>query len=260
MKVQKHILCLFVGLLMTPSANLFAQTATQEKVDAKTVIANCIEASGGEMAHKEIESVAVKATMSVAAMGMEGKMYTAQKGTNSYSKVDIPNFGTEVSGHDGETVWKLSDMTGPEIIDDERRAMTLRTSKLHPLLTLEEDNESVEYGGEEEFNGEDCHVIVLKNGDEDPMYYYFSVESSLQVGSKITMVDPNQGKLEIVTKLADFKEIAGIQVAHSSTQELPMGISMVTTIDSYEVNSEIDESVFAIPDEIKELMNEKDDK
>lgn len=259
MKFQKHILSLMVGLLMVPSASLFAQaTATQEKIDHKTVIANFIEATGGEMAHKAVESIVVNATMSVAAMNMEGKMYTAQNATHSYSKVDIPAFGSEATGHDGTTVWKVSDMTGPEIIDDARKDMTLRTSKLNTMLTLEEDNESVEYGGTEEFNGEECHVIVLKNGEEEPAYYYFSVESSLQMGTKITVVDPNQGAMEIVTKLSDYKEVAGVKIPHSSTADLPMGISMVTVIDSYEVNAEIDAKLFEFPEEIKELMNEKE--
>jgi hypothetical protein len=261
MKFRKHILGLVVGCLLLPTSGLFAQaTAVQEDIDYKTVIADFLEATGGEEAHKAIESVTIKGTMSIPNMGMEGKMLTVQDAKHSFTKIEMPGIGTELDGHNSETVWKVSEMNGPEVIDDERKPMLLRLSKLNGMLSLEDDYESIECTGTEEFNGEECYVLVMKNEGEDPIYSYFSVGSKLQVGSKMTIVDPAQGKMEIVSKISDYKEVGGVKVAHTTTADLPIGISLVTEIESYEMNGEIDKSLFELPEEIQELLKEKEDK
>lgn len=257
MKFRIQMMALAAALLVFPASGLLAQaTAVQENIDYKTVIANYIEATGGESAHKEIKTVSVKGTLSIPAAGLEGALFSVQDEGHSYTKIELPGIGSELVGHDGETVWKVSDMTGPEIIDDNRRDLMLLQSKMSPMLSVEDDYDSVECTGTEEFGGEPCYVLKLQKGDHDPMYYYFSVDSSLMVGSKITQVDPMQGKMEIVSKMSDYKEVGGIKVPHSTTAELPMGISMVTEIESYDVNGKVDEKLFELPDEIKELKED----
>jgi len=258
MKIQTRFAALMVAMLVMPTSGLLAQgTAVQENIDYKTVISDYLEATGGEEAHKAIKSIKATGTMGIPEANIEGKLVSVQDEKHSYTKIELPGLGTEMAGRDGDLLWKVSDMTGPEIIDDERKPMMLRQAKMSPMLSVDEDYDSVECTGTEEFNGETCYVLVMKVEGEDPTYSYFSVESKLQVGGKMTLVDPAQGKMEIVSKISDYKEVGGVKFAHTTAALLPIGMTMMTKIETMEVNSDIDKELFQLPEEIKELKDDK---
>jgi len=258
MKLNHYLSALIVALVTLPASGLFAQeTAVQENIDYKTIIADYIEATGGETAHKAITSITAKGTMSIPAAGVEGKVLTVASDGKGYMKISLGGLGDTIIGCDGDTVWKISDITGAEIIEGEPRDQMLRQMAVSPLLSIEKNYDSIECTGTEEFAGEQCYVGVMKKGDQAPEYNYFSVESRLLLGGRMTQSDPMVGKMEIVSKQSDYKEVSGVKMSHSTTIELPTGMSMITEIETYEANGEIDKSLFEIPDAIKELKEDK---
>ena len=246
-----------VALFVVPFASLFAQeSAVQENIDYKPIIADYFKVTGGEEAHKNLKSITAKGTLSIPAAGIEGDVFLAQSGVKAYMKMDMAGIGQQLVGHDGETVWQISEMTGPEIIEGERRDQIIRQMAISPLLDVEKKYDSIECTGTEKFAGEDCYVVVMKHGDQEPVYNYFSVESKLLLGSKMTQSDPMMGKMEIISKQTDYKEVAGVKMSHATTVELPQGMQMITEIETFEANGKIDEKLFELPEEIKELKED----
>ena len=76
----------------------------------------------------------------------------------------------------------------------------------------------------------------------------------------MTTADPTIGKMEIITKASDYKDVDGVKMSHVSTVELPQGMQMITKIGSYKVNGDVKKELFDLPEEIKALKAKDDDK
>ncbi len=248
-----------LGIMMTlPLVGLAVaqDTATQEKVDYKKVIADYIEATGGEAAHKKIKSISAKGTISIPSAGLEGEVQMSQIADKARMEMEIAGIGKQQVGYDGDTVWQVSQMTGSEILEGERRKQVIRDMALSPMLEIEKLYDSIECTGVEKFNDKDCYVLVMKSGDDEPVYNYFAVDSKLLAGTKTTVSDPNIGKMEVVTKVSDYADFDGVKMSKVSTVELPQGMQMVTKMDEIKVNGDIDNKLFDLPAEIEELKEE----
>lgn len=252
---------LFTLLAVVIVAPTFAQeTATKEKVDYKKVIADYIKATGGEAAHKNIKSISGKGKISIPAAGLEGDFEMSQLPDKAYTKMAIPGIGDTLVGYDGETAWQINQMTGPEILEGDRRNQLVRQMSLSPMLEVDDIYDSVECTGVEEFAGEDCYVLVMKAEDSEPVYNYFSVDSKLLMGNKMTTADPTMGKMVVITKAGDYKDVDGVKMSHLSTVELPQGMQMITKIDNYKINGDVKKDLFDLPEDIKALKDKSDDK
>ncbi len=257
MKFRNYLTSLVVACLAMPLIQAGAQdTAVQEKVDYKTVVSDYIKATGGEAAHRNIKSISAKGTIAIPAAGLEGDVEMSQTEKKSYMKVTMAAIGEQLVGHDGETVWQLSQMTGPEILEGERREQILLQMALSPMMDIEKRYDTIECTGEEEFAGEPCYVVKMQKGDSEPLYNYFSVESKFLVGNKMTTSDPMMGKMEIVSKQSDYKEVAGVLMSHSTTVELPTGVQMITELTDIDINGKVDEKLFELPEDIQKLKKE----
>ena len=107
----------FAALAFSVSLLHGQETAVQEKIDYKTVIANYLEATGGVDAHKGLTSVTSKGSMSIPNAGMEGKIESAQTADKALIKITLAGMGEQIVGRNGDTVWQISQMTGPEILE-----------------------------------------------------------------------------------------------------------------------------------------------
>ncbi len=260
----KHLMSLLaVTLLVTPTI-LAQESATQDPpkqegsgtVDYKEVIEDYLEATGGKMAYENITSLYTVATMSSEALGISGKVTITQSGGKSLMKMDMAAIGETMQGFDGTTAWRTSEMQGPAILEGEEREQMVNQFVVSPYLNLEKRFETIECTGTEKFNGENCHVIEMKNKDQKPIVTYFSIESKLIVGTKMMQVS-DFGEIEIVTKIGDYKEVDGIKFAHTTTVELPQGMGeMISETEEIKVNLKVDNSVFELPEDIKDLIDE----
>ncbi len=242
--------------LLTVAALTVAHSAAQDIPDYKTVIADYIEATGGKTAHESIESLVAKGNISLAEAGIEGEMTITQAGNKGVMKMTMAGIGEQRMGFDGETAWSISEMTGPEIIEGEQRDQMVMQMNLAPMLNIDKLFDSVKCTGVEEFNGEDCYVIEAKKEGQEPVFHYFSVESKLHTGTLMTAANP-MGKMEVVSKLSDYRDVGGVKMPFHTAAELPQGMTLETTMESIEANTKIDDSQFALPKEIEELKKDE---
>ena len=247
--------CLSVLSLLLIGCLSASPGIAQDVPDAKTVIADYIEATGGKMAHQGIESLIAKGSISIAEAGIEGEMSITQTDGKGLMTMSMAGIGEQRMGFDGETAWTISEMTGPEIIEGEQRDQMIMQMNMSPMLNIEKMFDKVECTGVEEFNGEDCYVIEANKEGQETVYHYFSVESKLHTGTLMTAVS-QMGKMEIVSKLSDYRDVGGVKMPHKTAAELPQGMTLETNIESMEANSEIDDAIFELPEEIKELKDE----
>ena len=246
-----------IGLLQITTVQAQETAVADKQTDApdyKVVIGDFLEATGGEMAHGEIKAMVTKGTISLPEAGIEGEMTITQMDNKGLMVMSMAGIGEQRTGFDGETAWQISEMTGPEILEGEQRDQMVSQMNVSPFLNIDEIYENVECTGMEDFNGEDCYVVKVSNDDQEPIYHYFSVESKLHTGTKMVAVS-QMGSFEIVTRLSDYREVGGVKMPFLTTAELPQGMTMETKMETMEVNPDLDDSVFALPDEIEEIKN-----
>lgn len=259
MKSLKTITCSLMLLMLLPIASVMAQaTATKDKpaaeaMDHTTVINDYFEAIGSEKAVKAIETLVIKGKIEIEAAGLEGEFTTQQRAPNKVIMVmDLPGVGEQKQGYDGETAWQVSQMTGPQVMEGVQRDQFINSTAISTFSDLDKKYDSVKLGEREEFNGEACNVVVFSKKDQEDSYHYFSVDSKLHIGSKMTQESP-MGAMEIVSKIGEYKEVKGVKWAHFTAAELPNGMTLVTKIVSIEPGAEVADSTFDLPEEIKEI-------
>ncbi len=217
------------------------------------VLEKYFEAIGGKEQYSGVKSMTVNGEISIPEQGVNGKFTIVQQAPNKMRMdMNFEGIGEQSFGHDGDTAWQISAIQGAEILEGEQAEQFAMQAEVTPFLDLDKKFKSVKCTGKEDFDDKSCYVIVVKNPDRDPITHYFSVDSGLHVGTKLTQVSA-MGKLEVVNKIGDYKDVDGLKVSHKSTAELPIGMTVVTSIKSIKIDGDIADSKFDLPDEIKEL-------
>ena len=159
---------------------------------------------------------------------------------------------TGVQAYDGETAWMhfpFMGQTAPELMSEEDTEQTAETANFEgPLFNWKEKGNEVEYVGMEEVEGTETYKIKVTFPSGNVSHFFLDTEYGLEImdSAKRSMMG---NEVEVDTIWGDYKETAGLVMPHSREQRMagaPGG--QVFTIDEYEVNVEIDDGVFAMPE------------
>jgi hypothetical protein len=126
---------------------------------------------------------------------------------------------------------------------------TVNWRKLYP---------KVENAGIESIDGEDCYKVVMTPAEGQPMIGYYQKKSGLQV--KVTTVSTTQmGDIPVELIASDYKDFGGILEPAKVTQKTgPQEFTI--TLDSVEVNPAIPPARFALPAEVRKLVDKAEGK
>ena len=211
---------------------------------AEEVIAAHIQAIGGEEKYSSLHSLKAEGEISV--QGMSGTITTLNKDDKILVETNMQGMGTQQEGVNGEVAWR--NMMGQVMVLEGKQAEQLKEeTDLTPLLDLESKYTLVECVGKEEFNDEECYVLVFKKTDSESRQY-FSVTTGLQTGVQMERELPNIGTVEFTIFLHDYRDIDGLKFSH--TQKIDLDIAaMKVKLETIELNPELDDSLFDIPTE-----------
>lgn len=248
--VRSTLLC---GLAVAISSSTVFAQATATLPEAKDVIARYVKASGGAEAFKNIKSRVVKGKMMIKEAGIGGNILTmSKKGGDSYTEVEIQGVGTEKQGSKDGTYWSQSQFTGSRILAGTEREQLVKENDFESDLHPEKYYSAMKVTGIEKVGDEDCHVVEKTKKDGDKQTDYYSVKTGLAVKSVNPVTTP-LGKMEIVTLVSDYRKVGDLLVSFKSEQALPNNMTQVITIESVEVNVDVDESKFELPEDIKKM-------
>jgi hypothetical protein len=107
--------------------------------------------------------------------------------------------------------------------------------------------------GIEAIDGKDCYRLVLTPKSGNPVTRWYDKESGLLLKTRIKAKTP-MGEIEADSVLSDYRKEGEILLPHKLVQHAAT-LEIATTIESVKYNSEIPKERFALPDEIKALLN-----
>lgn len=189
---------------------------------------------------KEHGTYRATGTMRYHQSGVEGTyVYQARLDPPAYRvDTDFGLFGQFSVGCDGETGWSFSALGGfsPMSGVSLRQAM-----ESHPSVLSGDWSEvfdTITISKDEKFDGRPTHVAVLKKDDLPSRTINVDAETGRVVRMRHTLVE-GQVRLPVVTTFLDFREVRGVSIAHTVTEEHEMSGRTTTKIAKVEVGVQL---------------------
>ncbi|MBL8764449.1 MAG: hypothetical protein JNM07_09295 [Phycisphaerae bacterium] len=222
---------------------------------AEKVMERFIEVTGGRENYAKLKTRIVKGTFEMPAMNMKGQTtMTVGDGGRMLMVMDLPGFGVQKTGSDGTTVWDMNPMMGPRIITGPERDMMVRSSTLSEALDWKAFYTKVECVTVQDVNGKPCYEVHATDKEGRVTKTFYGKESGLAVKASATM--PSQmGEMQVDMSIEDYKDVGGVLLPHKITQTM-MGQQIVMATEKIEANPTIPDETFALPPEIKKLLEQ----
>lgn len=221
---------------------------------AESVLDRYVQVTGGKQAYEKRRTEIAHGTVELPALGIKGSMtrYAAQPDKYYYT-VDIQAIGKMETGVNGPVAWENSALLGPRLKTGVERAEAIREGRMNSTLDWRELYPKVENAGIETIDGEECYKVVMTPAEGQPIIGYYQKKSGLQV--KLTTVASTQmGDIPVELIASDYKNFGGILEPAKVTQKTgPQELTI--TLDSVEVNPAIPPERFALPDEVRQLVD-----
>lgn len=257
---MKKIAILFTALLVAGFSTANAQTADE-------ILDTYFENIGGKEAWRAVTGMRMKAKLTQGGMEIPIEIVQLKNG----KQMTVITFqGKEIKQNvfDGEVLWGTNMMTQKaEKADDESTKNMKKDMKDFPdaFLDYKEKGYTVEYMGKEDFNGTETFKIKLTKSpvtvdgkeEEDVSYYFFETENYVPIAVQSEIKQGQaKGMISEIT-FSDYQEVDGLYVAFTITQGVKGSAGQPITMDSIELNPEIDDALFAYPEE--EAATEEED-
>jgi hypothetical protein len=193
------------------------------------------------------------------ALGIKGSVtrYAAQP-DKYYYIVDIAAIGKMETGVNGSIAWENSAILGPRLKSGGELAEALREGNMNATVNWRKLYPKVENQGIESIDGEECFKVVMTPVEGQPVIGYYQKKSGLQV--KLTTVSTTQmGDIPVEMIASDYKNFGGILEPSKVIQKAgPQEFTM--TLERVEVNPAIPPQTFALPDEVRKLVEKAEAK
>ena len=206
------------------------------------------EARGGYEKIKDVKTV--KTTGKQLVQGMEIPFTIQQKRPN-FLHIEVTVQGqTIIQAYDSVTAWMINPLTGstdPQTLPEEQAKNIIEQADIDGhLIDYEKKGHKVELLGKEDVEGTEAYKLKVTLKDGDIRYDYLDTEYFLEL-KVVAKVQRQETEIELETYYSDYKEVAGLMVAHSfETKRAGTTFSQIT-IDSIQLNVEVDDSIFKMP-------------
>jgi len=221
---------------------------------AESVLDRYVQVTGGKQAYDKRKTEIAHGTLEYTSLGIKGSItrYAADP-DKYYASLDIEGLGKVEMGTSGGVAWENSALLGPRVKTGVERAEAIREGSMNSTVNWRKLYPKVENAGIESIDGEDCYKVIMTPAEGQPMIGYYQKKSGLQV--KVTTVSTTQmGDIPVELIASDYKDFGGILEPAKVTQKTgPQEFTI--TLDSVEVNPAIPPARFALPAEVRKLVD-----
>lgn len=226
---------------------------------AESVLDRYVQVTGGKQAYDKRKTEIAHGIVEYTALGIKGSItrYAADP-DKYYASMDIEGLGKIEMGVNGPVAWENTALLGPRVKTGVERAEAIREGSMNSTVNWRKLYPKVENQGIETIDGEECFKVVMTPAEGQPMIGYYQKKSGLQV--KLTTVSSTQmGDIPVELTASDYKDFGGIMEPAKVTQKA--GPSEFTiTLESVEVNPVIPPERFALPAEVRKLVDKGEGK
>lgn len=247
---------ILILLLAAAGAGVTSLHGADPLPSAESILDRYVQVTGGRQAYEKRKSEIAHGTVDFPALGIQGTMtrYEVQPDKYYYT-VDIAAIGKMETGVIGSVAWENSAVLGPRVKAGAERAEAIREATMNAVVNWRELYPKVENQGLEMVDGQECFKVVMTPSEGHPVIGYYQKKSGLQV--KLTTIATTQmGDIPVDVIASDYKNFGGILEPAKVTQKAgPTEFTM--TIERVEVNPVIPSERFALPAEVRALVDKQ---
>jgi hypothetical protein len=237
---------------------LKADRAGKALPNAEEIVERHIFESGGPEFYEMLRTQKITGTLTFVARNIEARMETwAADGGKYYQLTDIPGMGKQEEGSDGLIAWDRSPAIGPRV-KARRNAATLGvTLDAAGMIEWRVLINHVRTEAEERIDGKDCYRVRLtpRDGSQD-MIRWYDRDTGLLYRSALA-ISTDMGSLPLVMTYEEYRSVGDVKWP-SRIRVTASGEDTVFSADEVKLNEPVDDAVFAVPPEIRELAQKKD--
>ena len=241
-------------LLTAAGAGVTSVYCADPLPSAESILDRYVQVTGGKQAYEKRKTEIAHGTVDFPALGIKGTMtrYAAQPDKYYYT-IDIAAIGKMETGVSGSIAWENSAILGPRVKSGVERTEAIREGNMNATVNWRKLYPKVENAGIEIVDGEECFKVVMTPAEGQPITGYYQKKSGLQV--KLTTIATTQlGDIPVEVIASDYKNFGGILEPAKVTQKAgPQEFTM--TLDRVEVNPAIPPETFALPAEVRALVD-----
>jgi hypothetical protein len=182
--------------------------------------------------------------------GMEAPFTSFNMRPNS-ARIDVTFQGkAAVSAFDGKTAWMLNPFMGSsdaEVMPKEEADDFVEDADFDgPLVDYKDKGSAIDYVGKEDVEGSDAFKLklTLKNGK---IRFFFLDADSYLILKTTQKVSRNGQEIEVASLPGNYKKVGNVVQPYSVEQKANGKTALQMTIDTIEVNTKVDTSIFTMP-------------
>ena len=240
------VIAILITLLMCP--RLYA--AEETLPTPEEIIAKNIEAIGGIKALNKIKNKKTVVIRKVEGMNKELKITQYKERPNNL--LSIYDSGARV-GSNGKIAWSIHPQNGARLLEGLELTIILSGAKFD---RPDEPYKSMKTEGIEQINGKDCYKVVktAEKGRETIEYYD---KNTFMIVKTMSYSEGLQGNNKIEIYNEEYKKINGILFPYKEVHFINGQKNQEVTHEKIELNIEMPEGIFDIPEEVKAIMNKE---
>lgn len=214
-----------------------------------------LKATGGKEAYEKVKTYVAKGTLTVA--GMKGDAVIHGKAPSfMHFAVTLPGIGTMEMGYDGKVLWENNPITGAKLSDSSQQKDLVPGLDFGSEADWRKNYKSAKTMALEKYNGKDVYRVLLTDKSDKTEDRYFEKDSGLVVRMKKS-AKTELGNFVVDADIGEYKKVGDIVIAHKTSAAV-LGQKMEFRLDSVQLNVEVPESKFALPEAVKELLKKKE--
>jgi hypothetical protein len=182
----------------------------------------------------------------------------AAGGGKYYQLTDIPGMGKQEEGSDGVIAWDRSPIIGPRVKPQKSSSSLAVTMDAAGMIEWRTLLAQVRTEAIERVDNRDCYRVRLvpRDGSQDIIRWYDRDTGLLYRASLTTRTD--MGPLPIVMTFEQYMTVAEAKWP-ARIRVTASGQETIFEADEVKLNEPVDESVFEVPQEIKDLAQKTAD-
>ncbi len=255
-KFERFKLCAILAVtILGVSTTLVADDPDDKLPTAEIVIKKFVEAQGGADKIKAVKSM--KRSGKFVANGIEGKLEETTIAPNLvFQQLDIGSLGTQTVISNGVIAWENSTTLGPRILTGKEKSRAMEQANTERLYSPTSFYKSIKLVGVKEMFGQKTYQIKTETKDGFQSTDYFSIDTGLPVCSEFKSPSP-LGETPMKTRNVEYKDFGGVKFPAKIEIE-SNGIVATITYEKIELNPKVDKTIFAVPAEIQNMIDNTD--
>lgn len=226
--------------------------------NAEEIVERHIFESGGPEAYEMLRTQQITGTLTFVARNIEARTATwAATGGRYYQSTDIPGLGKQEEGSDGRIAWDRSPAIGPRVKPRKRDRGALGiTLDAAGVIAWRLLIAKVRTEAEERIDNHDCYRVRLtpRDGSADMLRWYDRDTGLLYRSSLAEKTD--MGEVPVVLTFEEYRDIAGVKWP-SRIRATASGQDTIFSADEVKLNEPVDDAIFDVPPEIRDLAQKK---